>query len=1112
MINKSNGVTGQLIQIKRSTQKKIPLSLQFGELAFGKVNGQYSLSIGSETNSVIELLNSNPTDGSTIANNSITADKLTENAALQNITAGTTAQYLRGDKTWQELNKVAVGLSNVANVDTTNASNITTGTLNDERLSSNVTLEGNEFNGANQLLKLDSSGKISMTNLPADVLGSLSYVGIWNADTNTPTILSGTGIKGQFYKVSVAGSTSIDGIGEWKVGDWIVYNGTTWDKIDNTETVSSVNGQVGNVVITKSDVGLSNVDNTSDINKPISTSTQSALNLKANITDVNTSLDLKADKSTTYTKTEVDASLNLKEDKSNKGVAGGYAGLDSSGKVPLSQLPSTSISTLSDVNLANLSGGEVLVYNSSLTKWENKAIQDVAGGEIVPIGTIQAYYSNTIPAGYLLCNGSTFNASEYPELNTFLGGTTLPDLRGIFLRGAGITTANGMVNGANYNATTVKAFQDSNVGWHSHQLNNSTTGSARNFVTNNGDGTLLIPRADPSASSASIALNARIETFFSQGAGGTISIAETRPKNIGVNYIIKAKNNPASAYNVIAGTNISITKNELDKTATISSTGYTNSQIDTALNLKANITDVNTSLDLKADKSTTYTKIEVDTALNLKANITDVNTSLDLKADKSTTYTKTEVSSLINSITVEADSLNNFPNEGLQNRIYVAKDTNKIYRYESAQLPLPQLPEDSIISITTSITNSDNLQNVINNSQNGDAIFLANGTYLINQNLLIDKEISLVGESQAGVIIQDTRGNSESFVNITANNVILKDLTIIHSTTNPTGIDFEIFHAITVSGGGSPQTRLNNVRLYNVKSQYSQSGLSLRCDNFIVKGCTFEVISDSFVAGSRLGICHYGNGGNSFITNCHFINSPGLYTTAIFVTSNSILDPTLDHDMQSGALTIEGSTFTGSVSQFIFMENHQGNPEDFELIVKNNTTPEDYTFIVSYNNWSENNFADIFKRVVLINNNLRNSYASGLGVGAFTIWSGEPFRSSPLPVVAFDNILGQLELQENYFEADGSFGSLFVYRKYTGYIVPPPVVKITTTLSDVNHRYIELAPQDEQRIMELLDLKADKSTTYTKTEVDTSLDLKADKSTTYTKTEVDNLKIDGGEF
>lgn len=48
-------------------------------------------------------------------------------------------------------------------------------------------------------------------------------------------------------------------------------------------TITSVAGKVGDVTLTKSDVGLSNVDNTSDINKPISTDTQTALNLKADI-------------------------------------------------------------------------------------------------------------------------------------------------------------------------------------------------------------------------------------------------------------------------------------------------------------------------------------------------------------------------------------------------------------------------------------------------------------------------------------------------------------------------------------------------------------------------------------------------------------------------------------------------------------------------------------------------------------------------------------------------------------------------------------------------------------------------------------------------------------
>lgn len=108
---------------------------------------------------------------------------------------------------------------------------------------------------ANGVATLDGGGTVPTSQLPAAVLGAVKYQGTWNASTNTPTLASGVGTQGYYYVVSVAGSTNLDGITSWAVGDWAIYNGTAWQKIDNTDAVTSVNGFTGTVVLTASDVG-----------------------------------------------------------------------------------------------------------------------------------------------------------------------------------------------------------------------------------------------------------------------------------------------------------------------------------------------------------------------------------------------------------------------------------------------------------------------------------------------------------------------------------------------------------------------------------------------------------------------------------------------------------------------------------------------------------------------------------------------------------------------------------------------------------------------------------------------------------------------------------------
>lgn len=92
-------------------------------------------------------------------------------------------------------------------------------------------------------------------------------------------------------------------------GNLYVYDGASWDISGGG--VTSINSQTGVVTLTKSDLGLSNVDNTSDANKPVSSAMTTA--------------------------------LSGKESTANKNAISGYAGLDASGKIANSQLPALAI-------------------------------------------------------------------------------------------------------------------------------------------------------------------------------------------------------------------------------------------------------------------------------------------------------------------------------------------------------------------------------------------------------------------------------------------------------------------------------------------------------------------------------------------------------------------------------------------------------------------------------------------------------------------------------------------------------------------------------------------------------------------------------------------------
>jgi hypothetical protein len=97
----------------------------------------------------------------------------------------------------------------------------------------------------------------TLTSLQAQITamaGFVNYEGTWNASTNTPTLTSSVGTKGDYYVVSTTGSTNLNGITTWTQGDWAIFNGSAWEKVDNTDLVTSVAGRTGAITLTTADI------------------------------------------------------------------------------------------------------------------------------------------------------------------------------------------------------------------------------------------------------------------------------------------------------------------------------------------------------------------------------------------------------------------------------------------------------------------------------------------------------------------------------------------------------------------------------------------------------------------------------------------------------------------------------------------------------------------------------------------------------------------------------------------------------------------------------------------------------------------------------------------
>lgn len=198
------------------------------------------------------------------------------------------------------------------------------------------------------------------------------------------------------------------------------------------------------------------------------------------------------------------------------------------GLLPATSGSASSLGTTS-WNFQNIYGTNIYDGNVLL---ENKYLAKTSHQDLVPVGTVLMWPgTGALPTGYLACDGATFNNSMYPELRALIGTTyggnstqfSLPNYQGLFLRGWGKTGA-GNTNDPDGNTRTIAQVQGSDNKSHDHSY--SWT-EGRNYRTNR----IQMRQSDNHMNGEIVAGRTTLKS------GGT----ESRPKNIGIRYIIKAK-------------------------------------------------------------------------------------------------------------------------------------------------------------------------------------------------------------------------------------------------------------------------------------------------------------------------------------------------------------------------------------------------------------------------------------------------------------------------------------------------------------------------------------------------------------------------------------------
>ena len=473
---------------------------------------------------------------------------------------------------------------------------------------------------ANGYAPLNAFTKIDTQYLPSTFVGAVVYKGTWNAGTNIPALPSpAPANQGFYYVVSDPGTYS--GI-TYGVGDWVISNGTAWEKVDNSQSVTSVNGQQGVVVLTTSDIAEGTNLYYTDARVALAPSVQ-ANTAKVSFpgfgTTAGTALEGDTVIPAAYTDADVDAHLNVSTAQFDQVL--GWSGVDY-------------------VWVNKSSGG-----SGSITEITTSG--GLTGGPITSTGDISIDPTGTIGAGTY---GSTFSSTKINEITIDDYGRVVSISTGSTGSGSGtmsnFNVTDGNSSGFVYNNSTLQISGSSGVevslgGTGSHpsfSVTNADRGSAqniyKNFIADTGgtatasvnNDTLVI------AGGTNIETNRSGNTITINAVGGntdtTYSYASTQSTN-DVDLTLTGSDASTNTVKLVAGSNVTLTDNGSNQVTinAASGTGVGGSGIQNYIPIWSTASTIGNSAIFQDGTKIGINTTNINAALHVNGNMRVENTS-----------------------------------------------------------------------------------------------------------------------------------------------------------------------------------------------------------------------------------------------------------------------------------------------------------------------------------------------------------------------------------------------------------------------------------------------------------------------------------------------------